>query len=234
VFQGLSLRIPARSSAAIVGPSGSGKTSLVNLICRFYDFRQGRILVDGIDLTTLEATSFRAQVGYVSQECFLFSGSVYENIHYAKPEATMDEVREAARIANADGFIQALPQGYDTILGERGVKLSGGQKQRLNIARALLRRPRILILDEPTSSLDAESEAVIIEAMGSSFRGLTSIVIAHRLSTVMAADRIYVLDEGRLVQQGSHAELVAKEGLYRSLCSKQFVSGDEGGENGQA
>ncbi len=234
VLRDLSLRIPARSAVAIVGPSGAGKTSLVNLICRFYDFQKGRILLDGMDITTLETGSFRSQVGYVPQESFLFSGSVFENIQYAKPGATMEEVREAARIANADDFIRAFPEGYDTILGERGVKLSGGQKQRLNIARALLRRPRILILDEPTSSLDSESEAAIIDAMGSSFRGLTSIVIAHRLSTVMAADRIFVLDGGRLAQQGRHAELAAVEGVYRNLCSKQFVSGEEDLQGGRA
>ena len=227
ILRDLSLSIPARSSVAIVGPSGAGKTSLVNLICRFYDFQKGRILIDGKDISSLEAASFRAQVGYVSQETFLFSGTVFENVQYAKSDATMDEVREAARIANADEFIRALPEGYDTVLGERGVKLSGGQRQRLNIARALLRKPRILILDEPTSSLDAESEGAILEAMASSFRGLTSIVIAHRLSTVMAADRIYVLDQGRLVQEGTHSELVAVEGLYRTLCSKQFISGEE-------
>jgi ABC-type multidrug transport system fused ATPase/permease subunit len=226
VLRELSLSIPARSAVAIVGPSGAGKTSLINLICRFYDFQKGRVLLDGIDITTIEATSFRAQVGYVSQDSFLFSGSIFENLQYAKPDATMEEVREAARIANADDFIRAMPEGYDTILGERGVKLSGGQRQRINIARALLRRPRILILDEPTSSLDAESESIIIEAMGSSFRDLTRIIIAHRLSTVMAADYIYVLDDGRLVQQGRHAELAAVDGLYRTLCSKQFISGD--------
>jgi ABC-type multidrug transport system fused ATPase/permease subunit len=232
VLRDISLSIPARGAVAIVGPSGSGKTSLINLICRFYDFQGGRVLLDGIDITKLEATSFRAQVGYVSQDSFLFSGSIFENIQYAKPGAAMDEVREAARIANADDFIRAMPEGYDTILGERGVKLSGGQRQRINIARSLLRRPRILILDEPTSSLDAESESIIVEAMGSAFRDLTRIIIAHRLSTVMAADYIYVLDEGRVVQQGRHAELAAAEGLYRTLCGRQFISAEDGGEGG--
>jgi ABC-type multidrug transport system, ATPase and permease components len=223
ILQGIDLEIEPRTMAAIVGPSGSGKTSLVNLICRFYDFQEGRILLDGLDLRELEPESFRAQVSYVFQDTFLFSGTIYDNLHYAKPEASREEGIEAAKLANADDFISAFPKGYDTELGERGVNISGGQKQRLSIARALLRRPKLLVMDEPTSALDAESESVILEAMDSVFKGMTRIVIAHRLSTVRNADRIFVLEDGRIVQRGRHEELAAEEGLYRELCQKQFL-----------
>ncbi len=224
VLSDINLQIEPRWTAAIVGPSGAGKTTLVNLICRFYDFSDGKILIDDIDLTSLEVQSYRAQVGYIFQETFLFSGTIFQNIQYARPEASREEVLEAARLADADSFITGLPRGYDTPLGERGVNLSGGQKQRISIARALLRKPRLLIMDEPTSSLDAESEAVILKAMETVLKGMTRIVIAHRLFTVMHADRIFVLDKGRLVQEGAHDDLSGREGLYRDLCQRQFLS----------
>lgn len=219
----VSLKIEPGTMTALVGPSGAGKTTLVHLICRFYQAQTGELRVDGRDLSGLEVESFRSQISYVSQDNFLFSGSVAENIGYAKAGATRAEIEDAARLANAHEFILALPQGYETILGERGVNLSGGQRQRINIARALVRHPRILIMDEPTSALDAESEAVIFQALTNVFRGLTCLVIAHRLSTVMNADSILVFDQSRLVQSGTHQGLVDQPGIYRDLCLRQLI-----------
>ncbi|MFH1706939.1 MAG: ABC transporter ATP-binding protein [Planctomycetota bacterium] len=223
VLRAVSFEVGAGQTVALVGPSGVGKTTLINLLCRFYHPQSGAIRVDGIDIATLEAASFRRQISYVTQENILFAGSVAENLRFADPMATAADIETAARRANAHDFIMQLPNGYDTDIGERGVTLSGGQKQRLNIARALLRKPAFFIFDEPTSALDAESESIILDAFRTVFRGRTCLIIAHRLSTVLNADRILVFNEGRIVQDGTHRELYAAAGLYQDLCRKQFV-----------
>lgn len=223
VLEDVSFKIPAGQTVALVGPSGVGKTTLINLLSRFYHPQSGTILCDGLDISQYDVASFRNQISYVTQDNILFAGSIAENLKFANKEATLDEVKEAARRANAYDFITALPEQYDTDIGEHGVTLSGGQKQRLNIARALLRKPAIFILDEPTSALDAESETIILEALESVFADRTCLVIAHRLSTVIKADRILVFNEGRIVQDGTHQELFNQEGLYQELCRKQFV-----------
>jgi len=223
VLQRVSLEVEPGQVAALVGPSGAGKTTLVNLIPRFYDPTQGRILVDGYDIRRVQMRSLREQIGIVPQETALFSGSVQDNIVYGKLDATQEEIEAAARAANAHDFILALPEGYATPVGERGVKLSGGQRQRIAIARALLKNPRILILDEATSSLDSESELAVQEALERLMRDRTTFVIAHRLSTIINADWIIVLDGGQIVEQGPHAELLALEGgLYRRMYALQF------------
>ncbi len=207
---------------ALVGPSGAGKSTLAALIPRFFDPIGGRIVLDGVDLRRLSTRELRSHIGIVPQETQLFSGSVAENIRYGRPDASEAAVIEAARAANADGFIRAFPDGYDTLVGERGVKLSGGQRQRVAIARALLKDPRILILDEATSSLDSESEGLVQDALEHLMQGRTTFVIAHRLSTVLGADTVLVLDGGRIVQRGSHQALLAQGGLYRELFDRQF------------
>jgi len=213
---------------ALVGPSGGGKSTLVNLIPRFYDPTSGEVLVDDIDLRDMRGSTLRRNIGMVLQETFLFHGTLRENIKYGKPEATDEEVLQAAIAANAHDFIMEFPDGYETEVGERGVRLSGGQRQRISIARAILRNPRILILDEATSALDSESEFLIQQALGELMKGRTSFVIAHRLSTVMNADLILVLDEGRIVERGVHAELATKpDGLYAHLCEIQFKRAEE-------
>lgn len=212
---------------ALVGPSGAGKTTLVNLIPRFYDVIEGRVLIDGCDVRDVDLLSLRNQIGIVPQETILFSESVYENIRYGRLHATRAEIEAAARAANAHDFIiNDLPDGYETMVGERGVKLSGGQRQRVAIARAILKDPRILILDEATSSLDSESESLVQEALERLMYGRTSFVIAHRLSTVQNADWVLVLDQGRVVEQGAHADLLLNpHGLYTRLHQMQFQTG---------
>jgi subfamily B ATP-binding cassette protein MsbA len=222
VLHNIDLTIQPGEVLALVGPSGAGKSTLFNLIPRFYDPTDGCISIDGIDLRSVTQVSLRSQVAMVPQETQLFSGSVRENLRYGKLDASDEELANAAQAANAEEFIQQLPNGYDTLVGERGVKLSGGQRQRIAIARAILKNPRILLLDEATSSLDSESEGLVQEALERLMRQRTTVVIAHRLSTVQNADRIAVLEQGRLVELGTHAELLANEGLYSRLYRLQF------------
>ncbi|MGA7729646.1 MAG: ABC transporter ATP-binding protein [Chloroflexia bacterium] len=220
VLHALSLHVRPGEVLALVGPSGAGKSTLAGLIPRFYDVQVGAVLVDGHDVRGLQVDSLRAGIAIVPQETQLFGGTIYENIVYGKLDATDEEVRAAARAANAHGFITELPDGYNSVVGERGVKLSGGQRQRVAIARALLRDPRILILDEATSSLDNESEALVKQALERLMRGRTVVIIAHRLSTVEKADRIAVIEDGRVAELGTHAELLTLEGLYHRLYTR--------------
>ena len=210
---------------ALVGRSGAGKTTLCNLIARFYDPTEGVVRLDGVDLRDVDVESYRRLLGIVEQDVFLFDGSIAENIAYASRLESRAEIVRAARVANADGFIEAMPDGYDTRIGERGVRLSGGQRQRLAIARAVLADPRIFILDEATSNLDSESERLIQRALAALMRGRTSFVIAHRLSTIRAADRILVLDAGSIVESGTHDELFARDGAYREMVELQSMEG---------
>jgi ATP-binding cassette, subfamily B, bacterial MsbA len=223
VLRAISLEAKPGEVIALVGPSGAGKSTLITLIPRFYDPVEGRILLDGTDIRDLELHNLRGNIGIVPQETQLFSGTIAENIRYGRPTASDEEVFEAAKAANAHEFISGFPDGYKTIVGERGVKLSGGQRQRVAIARALLKNPRILILDEATSSLDSESESLVQEALETLMQGRTTFVIAHRLSTIRNADRILVLDQGRILEQGTHDDLMRKAGLYKDLHDKQFL-----------
>ncbi|HEU4743123.1 MAG TPA: ABC transporter transmembrane domain-containing protein [Meiothermus sp.] len=222
VLEDVSLTAKPGEVVALVGPSGAGKSTLISLIPRFYDPTRGRILLDGVDIRDLTLHDLRSNIALVPQETQLFSGTIAENIRYGKPGASDAEVIEAAKAANAHEFITSFPDGYATIVGERGIKLSGGQRQRVAIARALLKNPRILILDEATSSLDSESEALVQEALEVLMQGRTTFVIAHRLSTIRGADKIVVLEAGRIVQQGTHQELLAAGGLYKELYELQF------------
>ena len=217
VIRKLSLDVPAGDTIAIVGATGAGKSTVIKLLLRFYDVSAGRVLLDGLDLRELRQSDIRRAIGLVSQDVFLFHGTVRENIAYGDPDATIDRIIEAARVAEAHEFITQLPQGYDTVVGERGQKLSGGQRQRLSIARAVLTDPPILVLDEATSSVDNETEAAIQRSLERIVIGRTTIVIAHRLSTVRNADMIYVLQEGRLLESGHHQDLLLLDGLYASL-----------------
>src|SRR6202045_1585696 len=206
---------------ALVGPSGAGKSTIIGLIAAFYTPTSGRVLVDGIDLSTVRLSSYRTQLGVVLQETFLFDGSIRENVSFSRPDASEEEMKAACRIARVDEFAERFPEGYDTIVGERGVKLSGGQRQRISIARAILADPRILILDEATSSLDSESEALIQQGLSYLMRGRTTFVIAHRLSTIRRADQILVIEAGRIIEQGTHESLYARGGRYFELYTKQ-------------
>lgn len=222
VLQHIDLEIQPGEVLALVGPSGAGKSTLFNLIPRFYDPSEGQVLLDGINLKEISLASLRSQVGLVPQETQLFSGSIRENLRYGRLDASDEEIESAARAANAEEFINRLPQGYETQVGERGVKLSGGQRQRIAIARAILKNPRILLLDEATSSLDSESEGLVQDALERLMKDRTTVIIAHRLSTVQNAHRIAVLDQGNLVELGSHQELIDQAGLYARLYKLQF------------
>ena len=217
----LSLHILPGTRVGIVGPSGSGKSTLTKIIQRLYVPESGRVLIDGVDLVQVEPAWLRRQIGVVLQENFLFNGSIRENIAIARPEASLEEVVAAAKTAGAHDFIEGLAHGYDTNVGERGAALSGGQRQRVAIARALINNPRILIFDEATSSLDYEAEREIIENLDRVAEGRTTIVIAHRLSTVRRCDRIILIDHGRIKEEGTHEELIERQGLYYELYSMQ-------------
>ncbi len=222
VLKQVSFTAPAGSTTALVGPSGSGKSTLISLVMAFNRPSAGRVLADGHDIATLRLREYRSHLGVVLQDNFLFDGTISDNIRFSKPNATPEEVEEAARIAHCDEFISEFENRYETVVGERGIKLSGGQRQRIAIARAILADPRILILDEATSSLDSESEALIRDGLTSLRRGRTTFVIAHRLSTIASADQILVLDEGRIVERGTQDQLLALDGRYRQLYDKQY------------
>jgi len=222
VLHDVSFVSPPDTVTALVGPSGSGKSTIIGLVAAFHRPTSGAVLVDGRDLAKVRLSDYRGQIGVVFQDNFLFDGSVYDNIAYSRPDAPREDVLRAARIANCDEFVEKLPGGYDTIVGERGVKLSGGQRQRVAIARAILADPRILILDEATSSLDSESEALIQEGLAELMKGRTTFVIAHRLSTIRRADTILVVEGGRVVERGRHEELLARGGRYADLYTRQY------------
>jgi ABC-type multidrug transport system fused ATPase/permease subunit len=223
VLKGVSFQAPAGTTTALVGSSGSGKSTLISLVMAFNRPKSGRILVDGRDLATVRLRDYRSQLGVVLQDNFLFDGSIIENIRYGRPDATLEQIRDVSRIAHADEFIEGFEKKYDTVVGERGVKLSGGQRQRIAIARAILADPKILVLDEATSSLDSESEALIQDGLRSLRRGRTTFVIAHRLSTIRSADQILVLEHGEIVERGTHEQLLALGGRYRTLYDKQYM-----------
>jgi len=221
VLHGISFDAQPGTVTALVGSSGSGKSTIISLVCAFHTPTKGAVLVDNIDLATVDLNSFRSQLGVVLQDSFLFDGTIRENIMFSRPEATEEQFLFACRTARVDEFAERFPEAYDTIVGERGVKLSGGQRQRLSIARALLAEPRILILDEATSSLDSESEAMIQAGLNQLMQGRTTFVIAHRLSTIRRADQILVVEGGLILERGNHAELFAMKGRYYDLYMRQ-------------
>jgi ATP-binding cassette, subfamily B (MDR/TAP), member 1 len=224
VLRGLDVEVPPGKTVALVGSSGCGKSTVIQLVERFYDPSEGAVMLDGVDVRSLNLTWARAQVGLVGQEPILFATTILENIRYGKPDATQAEVDAAAREANAYDFIMSLPDGYATFVGEKGTQLSGGQKQRIAIARALVRNPKVLLLDEATSALDSESEKIVQAALDRARRGRACLVIAHRLATVQDADNILVLDQGVVVEQGTHNELISRNGLYATLVKNQAMS----------
>lgn len=230
IFKDFSLSVKPGERIGLVGISGSGKTTLTKLLLRFADVQKGEILIDGQNVSKVQQVSLREAIAYVPQETSLFHRSIADNIAYAHPEASRDEIIRAAKLANAHDFIKDLPDGYETLVGERGVKLSGGQRQRIAIARAILKDAPILVLDEATSALDSESEALIQDALVKLMKGRTSIVVAHRLSTIASLDRIIVLDNGKIIEQGTHQQLLEKHGAYHHLWSRQsgaFLDGNE-------
>jgi subfamily B ATP-binding cassette protein MsbA len=222
VLTNVSFTIQPGQTAALVGPTGAGKTTIISLIPRFYDPSSGRITIDGRDVRTFTQKSLRQQISFVLQETVLFHAPIWHNIAYGKPDAIRSEILRAAELANAHEFIEKMPEGYDTIVGERGMTLSGGQRQRIAIARAIIRNTPMLILDEPSSGLDAASERLVFEALDRLTEGKTAIVIAHRLSTIQRADVIFVVDEGRIVESGQHQDLLESGGLYAELYELQF------------
>ncbi len=228
ILHDISFEVPSGHKVAIVGPSGAGKSTIARLLFRFYEVSAGRILVDGQDISRVSQASLRRAIGIVPQDTVLFNDTIYHNIRYARPEAGEGEIRRAAQLANIHEFIESLPQGYDTLVGERGLKLSGGEKQRVAIARVILKNPRILVFDEATSSLDSHSEQVILRSLREVAEQHTTLVIAHRLSTIVDADLILVVRDGRIVEQGGHAALLAQGGLYADLWRVQQEEGEEG------
>jgi subfamily B ATP-binding cassette protein MsbA len=222
ILKDLSLKIEPGQVAALVGPTGAGKTTIISLIPRFYEPSSGSVKIDGADVRGFKVKSLRRQISFVLQESLLFRTTIWQNIAYGKPEATHEEIIRAAEMANAREFIEQMPKGYDTMVGERGVTLSGGQRQRIAIARAIIRNAPILILDEPSSGLDAASEELVFDALTRLMEGKTSIVIAHRLATIRRADVIFVINEGHVVESGTHQELLAQGGLYTKLYEIQF------------
>ena len=227
VLKNISLHAASGQTVALVGPTGAGKSTLVNLLTRFYEYNSGEIRIDGRLLTDIPRNQLRGAVGLVTQESFLFNGTVRDNLRLGRPDATDEELLAAAEAANARAFIERMPDGLGTVVGERGVKLSVGEKQRVSIARALLKDPPILILDEATASVDTQTERAIQGALDQLMQGRTSFVIAHRLTTVRRADQILVMEHGRIVERGRHAELLAAGGLYAKLCESAFLDGEE-------